>query len=78
LAELDDFLDEEVDVDEESFVMMEYNVGRPEKRMGGVRGGVKEVRGSVLGRETRGSGTEARSEDVGPVIRDFDELGVID
>jgi hypothetical protein len=79
LAELDDFLDEEVDVDGESFVMMGYNASRPEKRLVGGRGGAEDgvVRGSVLGRE-RGSGAEARTEDVGPVIRDFDELGVID
>jgi len=76
-SELDDLLDEEVDIDGETFVVPHR---RPEEFMGRNRAAdAASGAGEVFDRpllDRGGSDTDA--EDVGPVIRDFDELGVMD
>lgn len=83
-SELDDLLDEEVDIDGETFVVPHR---RPEEYMGKNRaaaavdgaGKAGGATGEVFDRPLldRG-GSDMDAEDVGPVIRDFDELGVMD
>ncbi|KAL2128244.1 hypothetical protein VTI74DRAFT_9458 [Chaetomium olivicolor] len=71
LPEVDDWLDEEVDVDRESFIMSYGGPARKE-RVSGECGA-----GHGFGRpvtDRSGYGVDG----VGPMIRDFDELGVID
>ncbi|KAK4098078.1 hypothetical protein N658DRAFT_509872 [Parathielavia hyrcaniae] len=79
-AGLDDFLDEEeVDVDGESFAMLGGygGGGRSEKRLparGGAAAAERRSGAAAAERRSGAAGTEA--EDAGPVIRDFDELGI--
>ncbi|KAK4242835.1 hypothetical protein C8A03DRAFT_10918 [Achaetomium macrosporum] len=74
LSELDDLLDEEVEVDGEVFML---SSGGSERERDG--GAMARAAGASLARRSLNRGGSGPGPDsVGPMIRDFDELGVID